>query len=225
MAATRTLEPDVVELVDRARTGDTDAFARLYDRYVDQVFGFVQYRVRDRHLAEDLTSDVFVRALRKLPEFQWQGVDIGAWLMTIARNRITDHFKSARVRLEHSTGEIFDSPHHDPIDHPEAVALAKDLSETLARAMDLLKDEHREVVFLRFVQGLSVAETAEVLDRSEGAVKALQYRALRSLAQVVREDPSFSDADEGVSAVAVLMLLVVTAAFASGLEGVGSWVV
>ena len=220
--ATGTLEPDVVDLVDRARTGDGEAFARLYDHYVDQIFGFVQYRVRDRHLAEDLTSDVFVRALRKLPEFQWQGVDIGAWLMTIARNRITDHFKSARVRLEHSTGEIFDSPHQDTIDHPEAVALAKDLSETLTRAMDLLKDEHREVVFLRFVQGLSVAETAQALDRSEGAVKALQYRALRSLAQVVRDDPSFSDGPD-LSAVAVLMLVLVTAAFAAGLDGVSSW--
>ena len=222
MVATRTLEPDVVDLVDRARTGDGDAFARLYDRYVDQVFGFVQYRVRDRHLAEDLTSDVFVRALRKLPEFQWQGVDIGAWLLTIARNRITDHYKSARVRLEHSTGEIFDSPHQDSIDHPEAVALAKDLSETLGRAMEMLKDEHREVVFLRFVQGLSVAETAEVLERTEGAVKALQYRALRSLAQVVREDPSFSDTP-ATTAAAVVMLVMVAAALGSSFEAVSSW--
>jgi RNA polymerase sigma-70 factor, ECF subfamily len=192
---TRTLDPEVVGLVERAQTGDGEAFAQLYDRYVDLVYGYIQNRVRNSHLAEDLTSDVFVRALRNLPKFKWQGVDIGAWLLTIARNRITDHFKSARVRLERTTEEFYDEPRNSAVDGPEAVAMARDLAANLTRALELLKGDHREVVQLRFVQGLSVAETALAMERSDGAVKALQYRALRALAEVVRNDPTFSDDD------------------------------
>lgn len=187
----KTLDPEIVELVGRAQRGDGDAFAQLYDRYVDQVYSYVQHKVHDRHTAEDLTSDVFLRALRNLPSFRWQGVDIGAWLVTIARNRVTDHFKSARVRLERAAEEIRDRPGHYSPDDPERAAIAHNLAELLDRAMDLLKDDHREVVFLRFVQDLSVAETAAVMGRTEGAVKALQYRALRALAEIVREHPAF----------------------------------
>lgn len=184
-----------MDLVSRAQRGDGGAFAEIYDRYVDQVYGFVYHKVRDRQLAEDLTSDVFLRALRNVHRFEWQGVDIGAWLVTIARNRVTDHFKSARARLERPVEEVHDRPVVDA-DHPEQVAEAHDLAAALEQAMDRLKDEHREVLVLRFVQGLSVAETAVALDRSDGAVKALQYRALRALADIVKSDPAFAGAEQ-----------------------------
>ncbi|MDP8960090.1 MAG: sigma-70 family RNA polymerase sigma factor [Actinomycetota bacterium] len=188
----KTLDPEIVDLVARAQHGDDDAFALLYDRYVEQVHAYIHHKVRDRHLAEDLTADVFLRALRGLSSFRWQGVDIGAWLTTIARNRVTDHFKSARVRLEHVAEEIADRSREDPPDHPESLAVAQDLAALLDQAMHLLKDDHREVVSLRFVQDLSVAETAAVMRRTEGAVKALQYRALRALADIVRDHPALS---------------------------------
>lgn len=185
-----TLDPEVVELVGRAQRGDGDAFACLYDRYVEQVHAYIHHKVRDRHLAEDLTADVFLRALRALSSFRWQGVDIGAWLATIARNRVTDHFKSARVRLELVAEEIDDRSREDHPDHPESLAIAQDLAALLGQALHLLKDDHREVVSLRFVKDLSVAETAAVMGRTEGAVKALQYRALRALADIVRNHPA-----------------------------------
>lgn len=194
----RTLDPEVVDLVRRAQQGDGEAFACIYDRYVDQIFGFICHKVRDRQLAEDLTSDVFLRALRNVERFQWQGVDIGAWLVTIARNRVTDHFKSARARLERPVEEIHDQPMVGD-DHPEHTLLARDLAASLQQAMDKLKGDHREVLFLRFVQGLSVAETASALDRTDGAVKALQYRALRALAEIVKNDPAFAEAPEVTS--------------------------
>ncbi|HEX2029627.1 MAG TPA: sigma-70 family RNA polymerase sigma factor [Nitriliruptorales bacterium] len=189
----QTLDPEVVDLVTRAQQGDGQAFASLYDLYVDQVYGFVFHKVGDRDLAEDLTSDVFLRALRALPRFRWQGVDIGAWFITIARNRVTDHFKSARARLVRPVEEIRDEPDEDATDDPESLALAADLADALGKAMELLKEEHREVLFLRFTQTRSVAETAECMDRSEGAIKALQYRALRALAQIVRDHPAFAE--------------------------------
>lgn len=197
MAASGTIDPEVVDLVSRAQGGDSEAFAALYDRYLDQVYGFVIRKVGDRSLAEDLTSDVFLRALRNISRFSWQGVDIGAWLMTIARNRITDHFKSARARLEHPADEIRDEPVSGREDDPEQAALAGDVGDALHLAMDLLADDHREVLDLRFVQGLSVAETAAAMDRTDGAIKALQYRAVRALAQIIKDNPRFSEEVHG----------------------------
>ena len=194
---TQTVDPEVLALVGRAKDGDGDAFALLYDRYVDQVYGFVYRRVRSPELAEDLTSDVFLRALRNLDRFTWQGVDIGAWLMTIARNRVTDHFKSARARLERPTDEVRDETDLTGPDDPERSALDADIAEALTVAMGELAEDHREVLELRFVQGLSVSESAAAMDRTDGAIKALQYRALRSLARVVKEDPRFEG--EGLS--------------------------
>lgn len=190
----QTLDPEVVDLVARAQRGDGEAFARIYDRYLDQIYGFIHYKVRDRQLAEDLTADVFLRAFRNVSSFRWQGVDLGAWLTTIARNRVTDHFKSARTRLERPVEEIRDGATLNA-EHPEEALLARDLAGALEQAMQRLKDGHREVVFLRFMQGLSVAETAQAMQRTEGAVKALQYRALHALAEVVRADPAFADGD------------------------------
>lgn len=192
--ATETIDPEVIDLVARAQAGDSAAFSGIYDLYVDRVFGYVYRRVQDRPTAEDLTSDVFFRAYRRLGKFTWQGVDIGAWLITIARNRVNDHFKSARFRLESTTDEVSEPDvSGDPPDSPERVAIARDMARSLAHALDQLSDDHREVIELRFVHGLNVAETAEVMQRTPGAVKALQYRASRALADVIRDEPSLSD--------------------------------
>ena len=191
MAPPTDADPEVVRLVELAREGDSTAFAAIYDRYLDQVFGYVRRRVGSTTVAEDLVGDVFLRAWRRFDRFEWQGVDLGAWLMTIARNRVHDHFKSAKFRLERTTDEFADSPPATAIDDPEHLTEARDLARTLAMALEELKDEHREVIELRFVHDLSVAETAAVLGRTTGATKALQYRALRSLEAIVRDRPGF----------------------------------
>lgn len=190
---TATIDPEVVALVDRARTGDAQAFADLYDRYVDQIFAYVYRRVGHRQLAEDLVGDVFLRAFRRLSTFEWQGVDLGAWITTIARNRVHDHFKSARFRLERTTDEVREpAPASQTPDDPERIAVARDLARALGTALDGLKDEHREVIELRFIHDLSVAETAAVMDRSVGATKALQYRALKALTGAVQDHPELA---------------------------------
>jgi RNA polymerase sigma-70 factor (ECF subfamily) len=185
-ASTETIDQEVVRLVERAQTGDAEAFAQLYDRYVDQAFGYILRRVGHRQTAEDLTGDVFLRAYRRLSSFQWQGVDLGAWIMTIARNRVHDHFKSARFRLERSTDVMADTASDSAPDDPERVAVGREMARALGQALERLKDDHREVIELRFVHNLSVAETAEVMGRSVGACKALQYRALRALEEQVK---------------------------------------
>src|SRR4051812_8451702 len=90
--------PRLIALVDLARKGDADAFGMLYDHYQPSVYRFLFYRTRSSTLAEDLTSETFFRALRSMNNFRWQGKDFGAWLMTIARNLATDHFKAGRTR-------------------------------------------------------------------------------------------------------------------------------
>lgn len=178
-------DPDVIEQVHRAQDGSAHAFALLYDRYVDQVFAYVYHRVGHRQTAEDLVGDVFLRALRRISTFRWQGVDFGAWLVTIARNRVHDHFKSARFRLEAPVEEIFDTPQTRAPDDPEQAAISEDMARQVRQALSELKGEQAEVLYLRFIQHLNVAETGAVMGKSDGAVKALQYRALKSLAKVV----------------------------------------
>jgi len=175
----------LIALVELARKGDTDAFGLLYDHYHTAVYRFLFYRTRSATLAEDLTSETFFRALRSMTGFRWQGKDFGAWLMTIARNLATDHFKAGRTRLEMATEDM--GQHDDATEGPESAVLASLTNEVLLKALAKLPDEQRDCVVMRFLQGLSIAETAAVLGRSDGAVKQLQLRGVRNLAKLMPE--------------------------------------
>ena len=174
------------ELVRAAQEGDRAAFALLYDKYVDVVFRYVLFRVGDRELAEDVTSETFLRALRRISSVTYQGRDVGAWFVTIARNLVLDHVKSSRFRLEVTTAEVDDSGRVEA--GPEQQVLAGATRSALLECVRQLGDDQRECIVLRFLQGLSVAETAVVMARNEGAVKALQHRAVRRLAQLLPPD-------------------------------------
>jgi RNA polymerase sigma-70 factor (ECF subfamily) len=116
---------------------------------------------------------------------RWQGKDFGAWLMTIARNLTTDHFKAGRTRLEYATEDM--SAHDGATEGPEGAVLDALTNEALLQALGQLPDEQQECLILRFLQGCSIAETARMLDRSEGAVKQLQLRGVRNLAKLLPE--------------------------------------
>ncbi len=187
--APRKPEPaDRWEIVTRAQQGDTDAFGELYRTYVDVVFRFAYYRTNgNRQLAEDITADTFARALKRINSVTWQGRDIGAWFVTIARNLVADHYKSGRYRLEITTGDVLDadrtdrSPEGDP-----ASAVAEHLRNlALLGAVKQLNPEQQECITLRFLRGYSVTETARAMGKNEGAIKALQYRAVRALARLL----------------------------------------
>jgi RNA polymerase sigma-70 factor (ECF subfamily) len=173
----------LIALVELARDGDAEAFGQLYDHYQPSVYRFVYYRTRSQTLAEDLTSETFLRALRNMSGFRWQGRDFGAWLMTIARNLCTDHFKASRTRLELTTDDM--SAHDDATEGPEGAVMAGLTNEVLLDGLRRLSEEQRDCLIMRFLQGLSIAETAEILGRSEGAVKQLQLRGVRNLAKLV----------------------------------------
>ncbi len=190
----------VTALVTLAQAGDADAFGEIYELYVDTVYRYVYLRVGSHHQAEDLTAETFVRALRRLDSFSWQGKDMAAWFVTIARNLITDLRRSSRFRLEVSTDEILGTeqavgasragvPGSTGTRTPEEEVLGRSRDRRLVEAVRTLRPDQQECLVLRFFQELSVSETAKALGRSEGAVKQLQLRAVRQLAEVLGERP------------------------------------
>ncbi|PRX45548.1 RNA polymerase sigma-70 factor (ECF subfamily) [Prauserella shujinwangii] len=182
-------------LVRAAQHGDTAAFGELYDRYVEPVYRYVLFRLGDRHVAEDVTSETFLRALRRITSVTYQGRDVGAWFITIARNLVLDHVKSSRFRLEVVTDEVtesgapaFGGTPTAGSPGPEQQVISKTTNAELLRCIADLGDDQRECIILRFMQGHSVAETAAIMNRNEGAIKALQHRAVRRLAQLMPTD-------------------------------------
>jgi RNA polymerase sigma-70 factor (TIGR02952 family) len=176
---------DVWSLVHRAQEGDAEAFGLLYDHYVTMVHRYVYHRVGDRATAEDVTSETFVRALRRIDSLSFQGRDVGAWLVTIARNIIRDHVKSSRYRLEVATADMRDADR--ATDGPEDAVVAHLTNQQLLDCVRQLGSEQQECIVLRFLHGLSVSETAEIMGKKDGAIKALQHRAVRRLAGLLPE--------------------------------------
>lgn len=173
-------------LVEAAREGDSEAFGLLYDRYAPTVYRYVLPRLGDPCLAEDLTSETFLRALRRIASVSYQGRDVAAWFITIARNLVLDHVKSSRARYEVPTADLGDNRVN--ISGPEQHVLAEAIHGELLRCVRQLNADQRECIRLRFLLGLSVTETALLMRRNEGAVKALQHRAIRRLAQLFPDD-------------------------------------
>lgn len=173
--------PDVIT---RARGGDREAFAELYDEYVERVYRYLLYRVRDSSEAEDLTSEVFTRAFANIHRYRWQGKSFLAWLYTIARNAVTDRMRRARptVDLEDAFGVADGAP--TAHEHVEA----RDRADALRRAMTKLTTDQQEVLMLRFMENYSSQEVARALGKNEGAVRALQFRALGRLRKLLAEE-------------------------------------
>lgn len=170
-------------MLTRARAGDRAAFAGLYNEHQGEVMRYVLRRVGDQHLAEDLTSETFLRALRRLDAFAWQGKDIGAWLMTIARNIVADHFRSARFRYETSVADMFEGD--ERVMSAEDTALTEiavdELRTTIQSALVDLPLSQRTVLTRRYLQEQSIREAAASMELTQGAVKTMTWRAMRNV--------------------------------------------
>ncbi|PYU00399.1 MAG: hypothetical protein DMG38_07965 [Acidobacteria bacterium] len=159
-------------LVEAARS-DPSKFDALYELHFERVYGFIAGRVHDRATAEDLTSEVFYKALANLKSYEWRGVPFAAWLLRIAANAVID--RSQRAPREYSMG---DKP-HDPSAAPDMRGIEH--RARLFRLVNQLPETQRRVVHERFVDQRSIREIAERLGKSEGAIKQLQLRALERL--------------------------------------------
>ena len=170
--------PDVIE---RARGGDRHAFGELYDTHADAVYRYVLYRVREPSDAEDLTSEVFTRAFANIHSYRWQGKSFLAWLYTIARNAVTDRRRRQRptVDLDDAYGVAEEGPTaHD-------LAALSEQVDALRGAVKHLTTEQQEVLSLRFVENMSSRQVAKMLGKNEGAIRALQFRALGRLRKLM----------------------------------------
>ena len=176
--ATGTLTDDVRDLVDRGKRGDRDALEELYLLHFDRIYSYLHMSVGNRHDAEDLTTQTFLKMLEAIGRFEWKAVPFSAWLFRIAHNLAIDHFRATkRVQPEEDVPE--------PAGTEEASAEFHAL-HSIGRAsmLDLiagLSPEQRQVLTLKFVFNFANGDVAQILGKSEGAVKSLQHRALASL--------------------------------------------
>lgn len=168
-------EQDVSVLVERARHGDTEAFGSLYDRYQPDILRYLTHRCRDQDLAEDLTQQVFLKAWQAVPRYQQRGVPFKAWLYRMAHNQMIDHFRASRPTTDLEGIDVPEQP------VAEQRLIRQELVDCLQRALDRLTEDHRQVLVLRFLMEQSAAEIGLVMDRKEGTVRGLQFRALRAL--------------------------------------------
>jgi len=170
------------QLIDRAKR-DPEAFGPLYDQNFDKIYSYIQRKTGDRQLAEDLTAETFTKALANIGKFQSTSQPFVAWLYRIASNLVADYYR-ARKKIEPHDEQI-QIASADPT--PEDAALLLDDQQAVARAIQSLSPDQQDVVLMRFSGGLKLKEIARAVGKTEGAVKALMFRALSSLKEKLTE--------------------------------------
>ena len=175
---------DVRALVERAQAGDRAALEELYLIHFDRIYSYLHLSVGNRHDAEDLTTQTFLKMLEAIGRFRWQSAPFSAWLFRIAHNLAMDHFR-ARRRIQ--TEDEVPEPHGREESSAEEQAFDSLGRAGMLELIEQLSPEQRQVLTLKFLFGFANGEVAGILGKSEGAVKSLQHRALASLQkQVVR---------------------------------------
>jgi RNA polymerase sigma-70 factor (ECF subfamily) len=169
-------------LLVEAAQADPSRFAELYELHFDKIYAFVARRLRNRDLAEDLTAEIFHKALANLPRFQWRGAPFATWLFRIASNVIADRFKSMANEIVVSEDTMSDSsPNSSRNQISDQLLEEVERRAQLFRLVRQLPDDQRLVIGMRFAEEKSIREIAEHLGRSEGAIKQLQFRGLQNL--------------------------------------------
>ena len=164
-------------LLSRAKRGDAEAFGDLYDRYLGPLYRYVYYRVGEVREAEDLTEAIFLKVWQRLPQYRKAKASFRTWLYRVAHNHLVDHYRTLKVE-EPLPEEIKLA---SEVIQPEDAVIAKQDSQELAHAIASLPPEFQEILSLRFISGMSHREAGKVLGKSEGAVRVLQFRAIKAL--------------------------------------------
>jgi RNA polymerase sigma-70 factor (ECF subfamily) len=178
VAEEATAAVDVRRLVDRAQQGDREALEELYLMHFDRIYSYLQMSVGNRHDAEDLTNQTFVKMLESIDRFEWRKAPISAWLFRIAHNLAMDHFRS---RKRWQPEEDPPEPEGSEVRSAEEEALHAIGRQSMLEMIEGLSIDQQQVLTLKFVFNFSNADVATVLGKTEGAVKSLQHRALASL--------------------------------------------
>jgi RNA polymerase sigma-70 factor (ECF subfamily) len=174
----------VRELVARGQQGDRAALEELYLIHFDRIYSYLHVTVGNRHDAEDLTTQTFLKMLEKIGSFKWQSAPFSAWLFRIAHNLAMDHFRAGR---RWQPEEEVPEPPGEEEPAAEFVAMQTIGRESMLKLIDHLSPEQQQVLTLKFVFNLPNAEVASILDKTEGAIKSLQHRALVSLQKQIAQ--------------------------------------
>jgi RNA polymerase sigma-70 factor (ECF subfamily) len=171
-------------LVDRAQQGDREALEELYLIHFDRIYSYLHVSVGNRHDAEDLTTQTFLKMLESINKFRWQSAPFSAWLFRIAHNLAMDHFRAAR---RWQPEEEVPEPEPDESTSAEAGALQAIGRKSMLELIEELSPEQQQVLTLKFLFNFANAEAATILGKTEGAIKSLQHRALASLQKQIEK--------------------------------------
>ncbi len=175
-------------LVHRAINGDPEAFGDLYVQHLDKIYRYVAYRVGNERRAEDLTEQIFLKAWEAIGDYKPRGHPFSSWLYRIAHNAVVDHYRATK---EETSLESVAFSLADDSPGPEDRLMKKREVSSLLEALRQLSEEKQELIILRFVEGLSHARVAEILNKSEGACRVMQHRALASLSEILRRGGAY----------------------------------
>ena len=181
-AVARTSTDDLRRLVELAQQGDREALEALYLLHFDRIYSYLHMSVGNRHDAEDLTTQTFLKMLESIGKFRWQSAPFSAWLFRIAHNLSMDHF---RARRRWQPEEEVPEPPGSEEPSAELQAMQSIGRQSMLELIDTLSHEQQQVLTLKFVFNFANADVAKILDKSEGAIKSLQHRALASLQKQV----------------------------------------
>lgn len=177
------------ELIERAIQKDADAFGELYDMYVVRVYRHIYYLVGSINEAEDFTAQTFLQAWEAIHRYRYRGAPFLSWLLRIAHNLAISHLRSKREIAQLHDGLVDDKRDQDP----ERVAEQQVDEERVRQAMLRLRNEQRQVIMLRFVEGLDYREVASIVGKSVAAVRVIQYRALCALRNHMRAEAASAE--------------------------------
>lgn len=171
-------ESELEALVCSAQEGDQDAFAKIYDNFIDQIYRYVYYRVQGEDV-EDIVETVFLKVWENLKQYKPQQKSFSAWVFRIAHNLVIDHYRAAKDKAYEELNP--DLPDLDRMHHPIKITQDRFDNATLKKAMVKLKKQYHDIILYKFVNELSNSEIAEILGKSEGSLRILQFRALKAL--------------------------------------------
>src|SRR6476619_2078724 len=178
-------QDDLRALVARAQSGDRDALEELYLLHFDRIYSYLHMSVGNRHDAGDLTTQTFLKMLEAIGRLRWQSAPVSAWLFRIAHNLAMDHFRAAR---RWQPEEEVPEPEGQSESSAEDAALHSIGRKSMLELIENLSLEQQQVLMLKFLFNFSNGEAGTVLDKSEGAIKSLQHRALAALQKQLPQD-------------------------------------
>jgi len=168
-------------LVRRAQQHDQEAFSQLYEAYFDKIYRYVVLKIGDKTEAEDMTQQVFLKALQSISSFKWKGYPFSAWLYRIAHNQVVDYFRKKSKRPSVELDDSLNISNGKKESNPYSMAEQSFNMEQLLSATKRLTEAQNEVISLRFTSEMSTAEVAKIMGKSQGAIKALQHSAIAAL--------------------------------------------